>query len=161
MSTTDNLNYLSGNRAVLTIPGLTDTNYTLQSFPLPDIFLPAARIESPFAVQPFMGDKVEYEPLKVSFIVNENLSNWLELHNWLRNLGAPEDKKEFRNKTLEFQDVLITVYNSHNNPILGFKFIDCVPTRLQGIDFTETISETEHKVVTFELEYQRYDISFI
>ena len=53
-----NLNYLSGNRAVLTLPKLTDTTFTINNFKLPGISLPAAIQETPFAAVPHMGDKV-------------------------------------------------------------------------------------------------------
>lgn len=154
-----NLNYLSSNRAVLTIPKLTDTSFTINNFRLPTVRLPAAIQSSPFSNIPHMGDKVEYEDLTLQIIVNEEMSNWLELHSWIRGLGAPEDKAEFRNKTVDYVDAFVTIYSSHNNPLFKVKFLNTVIIELEGIDFTETVMETETKKVTAIFKYERYDIS--
>lgn len=159
MSTSLNLNYTSSNRAVLTIPKLTDTTFTINNFKIPSIRLPAAIQHTPFAAVPWMGDKVEYDDLKLEIIINEDITNWIELHDWLRNLGAPEDKAEFRTKAVEFVDAFVVIYNSHNNPILKVTFQNTVITDLEGIDFNESISEADVKKVEATFKYERYDIT--
>ena len=41
------------------------------------------------------GDKITYDDLSFSFFVDENLENYLEVHNWIRGLGYPESIQEF------------------------------------------------------------------
>ena len=46
---------------------------------------------------PIPGDKLTYEPLTMTFLVDENLENFQEIHGWLVGLGFPRDHAEFRN----------------------------------------------------------------
>ena len=45
---------------------------------------------------PLPGDKLSYEDLTMTFIVDENLENFQEIHGWLVGLGFPRDNSEFR-----------------------------------------------------------------
>lgn len=153
-----NMNQMSSNRAVLQIPGLSNTTYTIINFKLPSITLPAARVQSPFAINPWMGDKLEYDPLDVDILVSADMKNWLELHDWIRGLGAPKTKEEFVQKELTYIDSYVTVYSAQNNPMFKFKFLDCVPVLLSGVEFGELMTETDVRICNFRLEYSRYDI---
>ena len=44
---------------------------------------------------PVPGDKLTYADLTLSFFVDEDLENYIEVHNWLRGLGFPESIQEF------------------------------------------------------------------
>ena len=44
---------------------------------------------------PMMGDKVTYDNLTVSFMVDEYLENYLSLHEWITGIGFPKDRKQF------------------------------------------------------------------
>ena len=91
--------------------------------------------------------------------MNEDITNWLELHDWLRGLGAPETKQEFVQKNIDYVDAFVILYNSHNKPLLKVKFLNTVITSLDGIDFTETVLETETRKVNANFKYERYDIT--
>ena len=64
------------------IPGIS-LGTTLQPTPLADIPLP--------------GDTVEFNDLEITFLVDENLENYREIHGWLTGIAFPEDHKEFAN----------------------------------------------------------------
>ena len=42
-----------------------------------------------------MGDKLEYEDLTVTFIVDEYLENYTSLHEWMTAIGFPENREQF------------------------------------------------------------------
>ena len=65
------------------IPGISLGGNPSQATPLKDVPLP--------------GDKLTYEPLSMTFLVDENLENFQEIHGWLVGLGFPRDHREFRN----------------------------------------------------------------
>ena len=62
------------------IPGITLGDTTLPT-PLKDISMP--------------GDKLTYQTLEVSFLVDENLNNYKEIHDWMTGIGFPQDHKQF------------------------------------------------------------------
>ena len=44
---------------------------------------------------PIPGDKIEFGDLTIRFLVDEDLTNYMEIQNWIRGLGFPESPKEF------------------------------------------------------------------
>jgi hypothetical protein len=40
------------------------------------------------------GDKILFEDFSLRFLVDENLENYMEIHNWIRGLGFPESLEE-------------------------------------------------------------------
>jgi hypothetical protein len=155
------LNYTSANRAVMTIPSLSMTTYTLTDFEIPSINLEPALFANPFVDKPFPGEKLKWSPLEVEFLVTENLENYYELFRWITDVGAPEDKQVFIDKKDWMMEVYITVYNSHNNPTCRFRFLDCCPTDLGTISFTEEIQETSERKCSFVMEYERFDMEIV
>ena len=50
---------------------------------------------------PTPGDKIEFGDLSLRFLVDEDLSNYMEIQNWIRGLGYPEEVQEFRDLAAE------------------------------------------------------------
>ena len=71
-----------------------DTKHRILSFTevnLPGIaFSGDAVLNTRFTSLNMMGDTVNYEPLEISFSVQENLSNWREIHDWMAGIGFPD-----------------------------------------------------------------------
>ena len=40
------------------------------------------------------GDKIQFGDLTIRFLVDEDLTNFMEIQNWIRGLGFPESLKE-------------------------------------------------------------------
>ena len=51
---------------------------------------------TPFRNIPLPGEKLQYEALTITFLVDENLENYQEIHGWLRGLGFPGGHEEFK-----------------------------------------------------------------
>ena len=61
------------------IPGI-NLGVAVQSTPLKDLMIP--------------GDKLVYNDFSIQFMVDENMENYLEIHDWMRGLGYPESMAE-------------------------------------------------------------------
>ncbi len=156
------LNYLSGNRAVFTIPELSETSFTVNGFELPAISLPNAFQATQNIMKPVAGETLEFSELTINFLVMENLSNWREIYDWMRALGAPFSKKaEYLKGHPRWADAFVTIYSAKNNPIMRVKFIDAVPVNLGAITFSEEIQETTTLTCSVTFAYERYDIEFV
>ena len=44
---------------------------------------------------PTPGDKVDFGDLNLRFLVDEDLTNYMEIQNWIRGLGFPESTEQF------------------------------------------------------------------
>jgi hypothetical protein len=49
-----------------------------------------------------------YDLLEVSYILDENLEAWVELHNWMRGLYSPTNTKEYKDKEKDYEDGVLT-----------------------------------------------------
>ena len=52
-------------------------------------------VPTPLYDYPMPGDKITYQSLDISFLVDENLNNYKELHDWLIGLGFPSNHQQF------------------------------------------------------------------
>ena len=135
------------------IPGVS-TSEIPQNTPFIDLFSP--------------GEKMVYEPLQVSFLVDEEYRSWFQVHDWIRGLTFPENFEEYAalknysrfplsgiKGTPQFSDAELTLYSNQNNPTLRITYKDCFPTALSGLPLS-TQNTAENIVVadaTFRFSY--------
>ena len=152
--------------------------FTLSKFPkvsffsntarIPDISLGTA-IESTYLKDiDIPGEKLTYGELNVRFLVDENLENYMAMHNWLTGLGFPESAQDFIDKTTnqdgqrdlgeQYSDGALHILNSNYKDIAVVKFKDLFPVYLTSLEFDATESHINvfKAVVTFK--YTIYDI---
>ena len=62
---------------------------------IPAINLGDAMFPTPFMDIPVMGDKLTYDNLSITFIVDEFLENYQSIHEWMTAIGFPKNRKQF------------------------------------------------------------------
>ena len=121
--------------------------YFCQRITLPTVVLGETNDPSPFLNLPLEGDTLTFEALSLSFIVDEDLQNYIEIYNWLTALGFPRDYSQFAilqepsaaSKTLsKYSDLSLVVHTNKSNPNYKIKFTDVFPTSLSSIQFDAT-----------------------
>ena len=91
----DKLDYASPIQFRFTCAKLPTVEFFCQTANIPGITLGTEDVETPLKSIPFPGDKLTYGDLNVSFLVDENLNNYKELHDWLTGLGFPQAHSQF------------------------------------------------------------------
>jgi len=130
----------------LSFKRLPDVQYFLKKFKLPGGSIQALEQPTPFKNRPVPGNKLSYETLDISFLVEETMNSWNEIHRWLQDLGIEEGYSSYRDLRRminvppdidfpQYSDCTLTVLSSQNNPRLRFNFEDCFPISLGDIDF--------------------------
>ena len=114
--------------------------------------------------------------LKYGSFVDENLENYLQVHNWLRGLGFPESIQEFidlktsdtyspdpsaKNALNEYSDATLFIYNSNFNEIAKVKFKDVFPVALSTINFSATTDDINYVTAEATFKYSIYDIEVL
>ena len=104
---------------------------------LPSITLGVAEQPSYLRNIPVPGDKIQFEDLQISFIVDEHMENYLEIYDWITGLGFPEsidqyiqlgdDKKlapenDPNDNFNERSDATLMILNSDYNTSVKVKF---------------------------------------
>lgn len=145
--------------------------YFCQSVSVPGISLSETPITNPFVDIYAPGEKAIYDLMNVTFIVDEELTGWKEIHDWIRAMTFPENFEEYKElgrlnrvaagkstRQPQYSDGIITLYSSSNKPYFKFKFYDCFPTSLST--FVMSATDTPDNVMTADVtfRYNYYDI---
>ena len=143
---------------------------------------------TPFRNIPLPGEKLNYDPLSVTFLVDENLENYQEIHGWLRGLGFPGGYDEFKNLLDAgsdryptsvnsrlgdagrtkfaapsaggiFSDATLNILTSKNNPVTEVRFSDVFPISLSALQYDQQANDTDYLTATVTFNYKLYDFA--
>jgi hypothetical protein len=152
----ENRNFLSplGFKFILTRTPKVD--FFANSANIPGINLGVAIQPSYLKDIPIPGDKLSYDDFNLKFIVDENMENYLEIHNWMRGLGYPDSIAEYDQWRLSdptntsdpnVSDATLMIYNSNYNSNIIVKFRGMFPTSLSTIDFDSTMTDVQLSLI--------------
>ena len=178
----DKLDYLSPTQFRFGIHQLPKVQFFTTSVNIPGINMGEALFPTPFKDIPIMGDKLTYENLEISFIVDEFLENYQSLHEWLTAIGFPKNRQQFSdfksntsntpgskvNPSTDrigapspanalFSDVYLMVLSNKNNPIIQIDFHNAYPVALGPIQFTNDATDVSNIIATATFSYQIYE----
>ena len=74
---------------------LPQVEFFVQTANIPGISLGTATVPTPLYYYPVPGDTIQYQSFDMSFLVDENLTNYKELHDWISGLGFPKNHTQF------------------------------------------------------------------
>jgi len=184
------LDYASPTQFKFSILKLPKVEYFCTSVNVPGINLGDATQATSLKNIPLPGDKLTYEPLQMTFLVDENLENFQEIHGWLVGLGFPRDHNEFQNlltagtdrfpsqstsQSTEpgkvkfgaadtggtFSDATLTVLSSKNNAQVEVRFRDVYPTGLTGLQYNQQAADVDYLTATVSFSYLVYDFASV
>ena len=114
------------------------------------------------------GEKLTYGDLTIRFIVDENLENYMSIHNWLTGIGFPETPKQFTEQTTDednlrdlneqWSDGSLSVLNSNYRTTANVKFQDLFPVSLTSLDFDATETDIQYFTAEAVFKYTVYNI---
>lgn len=170
-----NLNYLSQLGFRFSIKKLPNVNYFCQKVSLPAISIQSLDFQTPFGVIPRAGDKISYSSLPISFRVDEDFKNYIEIHDWMIGLGHPQSLDQTRSLSQStigpvrllgsaasfVSDGTLNIQTSNRNPSINIFFYDMFPTDLTELSFDTTASDVDYMEATATFRYRRYVIERI
>jgi|TARA_R110000765_G_scaffold355270_1_gene445430 hypothetical protein len=179
------LDYSSPTQFRFLINQLPKVEYFTTEANIPGITLGEGQFNTPLKDIELLGDKLTYEDLAISFIVDENLENYIEMHTWLTSIGFPADRKQFsdfrsttsnmstktrgeskdigdvRASTPELamtSDATLTILTNKNNPVVECRFRDVFPTTLSGLTYSQNQTDVEYLTASVNFKYTIYEI---
>jgi hypothetical protein len=163
----ENRNFLSPIGFRFMLPKFPKVAYFCQSANIPSINLGVSQQSTPYRGLPLEGF-VSYDPLSLSFMIDEDLENYMILHNWIRALGTPNnttERVEYRNKMESlfgnsdlYADATLTILNSNYNRNFDIVFEDLFPMSLNTLEFNATIDGTEYAMAQVQFQYLAYEV---
>ena len=145
---------------------------------LPGINLGEAIFPTPFKQIPVMGDDLTYENLEVTFIVDEKLQNYREVHDWMVGIGFPQSRTQYGNLRTEgdqispsqgkeagqegiggmFSDATLTITSAKNNPVVQARFQDVYPVALSGLAYDQQAEDITYLTANVTFTYKIYTL---
>ena len=151
------------------IKKLPNTNYFVQSVNVPSVQATDVVVPTPFTNIPTIGDRLNYSEFQLSFKVDEDMTNYIELYDWLLQLHFPEDFAQSKNiyqkqNNVDFlqdgpySDATLTVLNSAMNPNREVIFEDCYPIALSDLQFSTTAASVDYIECQATFRYRMFRI---
>tara|TARA_B100001559_G_scaffold248159_1_gene211494 strand:- start:3990 stop:4538 length:549 start_codon:yes stop_codon:yes gene_type:complete len=152
--------------------------FTLSKNPKIPFFCNSARIPEislGSAIQPTYlkdldvpGDKLSYGDFTLRFLVDENMENYMAVHNWMTGLGFPETTQQFRDLITnddgvrdlkeQFSDGSLHILNSNFRDVAIVKFRDLYPTYLTSLEFQASDTDIRYFTAEVTFKYTIYNV---
>jgi len=153
-------------------------NFTLAKEPKVSFFCNSARIPEitlSLVQQPSYlkdidvpGDKLQYGDLSLRFLVDEDMMNYMVVHNWLTGLGFPETTGQYKelitnddglqDSKRAFSDGSLYILDSNYNTNSIVKFKDLFPVSLTSLEFDSTQTDIQYFTAEVSFKYTIYNI---
>ena len=119
------------------------------------------------------GDKIQFGDLTIRFLVDEDLTNFMEIQNWIRGLGFPDNIGQFRD--LENESIIPSNYGQAEESVFSdgtlqilsinlitkfhVKFEGLFPYSLSTMTFDATDTDIEYFTAEASFKYTIYSIT--
>ena len=175
--------YATGTQWRIAFNRLPKTTWFCTAANIPGITLGEAQYATPMSDMFVTGDKLTFETLNITFIVDEELQNYRELWNWLVGIGSPVSHSQWETELAKgdgavrqfgtddgdgrtkstyeesnlYSDATLIVYNSKNIPKVDVKFKNMFPTSLSALEYSQELTDVEYFKASATFRYLYYE----
>ena len=163
-----NRNFLSPIGFLFLLDKARKVSFLCQKAEIPTVELGQVEIPTRGLVPIPVEGNMRYSEFSMEFIVDEDLRNYMQIHNWMRALGTPQEFKERRvwlNKYADspsedprFSDATLQVLNNNNIANFDVVFKDMFPVSLSSLPFDVTGGDNDYFTATTTFRYTLYEI---
>ena len=165
---------------------LPQVEFFVQTANIPGITLDEVQQPTRLKAIALPGSTLSFANLDLSFLVDENLNNYKELHDWLIGLGTPESDSQFAgllttgsdrfpgstassaatgtntaqplNEGAIYSDATLTVLNSKNIAKTEIRFENVYPTSLSSLSYDVRQTDIDYIQASVSFQYMNYKI---
>ena len=180
--------YATGTQWRLAFNRLPKTTWFCTAANIPGISLGEAQYPTPMTDINLTGDKLTFETLNITFLVDEELQNYRELWDWLVGMGSPVKHSQWETILTEgdgavrtfgtedpnprvtsssyeesnlYSDATLIVYNSKNMAKVNVKFKNMFPTSISSLEYSQELTDVEYFKASATFRYLYYEFETI
>ena len=163
-----NRNFLSPIGFLFILDKARKVSFLCQKAEIPTVQLGQVEIPTRGMVPIPVEGNMRYSEFSMEFIVDEDLRNYMQIHNWMRALGTPQEFKERRvwldrfaespSEDPRFSDATLQVLNNNNVANFDVVFKDMFPVSLTSLPFDVTGGDNDYFTSTAIFRYTLYEI---
>ena len=168
------------------IAKLPQVEFFIQTVNLPGISIGTSTVPTPLYDFPVPGDEISFQDLSISFLVDENLNNYKELHDWISGLGFGKTHQQFADMRATgtdrfpgtvastaasgtatpgplpegsiYSDATLSILNSKNIVKTEVRFQNVFPTSIGSLSYNVQASDVDYLKAEASFSYINYDI---
>ena len=172
----ENRNYLSPTGFYFTVVRAPKVGFFGYQVNVPALDLGVAVQPNYLTDIPRPGEKITFGDLTLTFMVDEDLVNYIEIQNWMRGIGFPESLQQIYDWQTDnkpsnypnkykgesdlnlFSDGTLAIYNSADNPNFKVEFQNLFPYSLSPLQFDSQTTDVQYLTATVNFKYTIYNI---
>ncbi len=160
---TTNINYLqpTGFAVSISKDNYPNLQYFAQSVTHPGVSVTDVDIQFSRRNIPTVGDKILFDELQVTFLVDEDMKAYEEMFAWLNRLVNDEYKTAAGTILTGLSseaDITVTVLSSHNNANKQIRYVNAFPVNVSGVEFTAQSGDVTPLTFTAGFRYSYYEL---
>lgn len=149
-----NTDLLSPNRFQVVIAKYPNVTYFAQRVPIPSVNLGTTHQFTNQEVDiKLPGDKIEYDDLLISFIIDEDVASFAEILRWIQDAAGSELSPQDL-----MTDLSIVILTNNSNKNKTFKFYNAFPYSISNIMLDVTVSEDQPLTADVMFKYTHFTI---
>jgi hypothetical protein len=166
-SNISNPNLLSQINFKLILKRAPTLNFLCTDIEVPGCNLPSPAASTPFVPIPEPGDHLDFDPLSITFLVDEDFLNWIEVHQWLRAVAhadnfeqykALDDVPQWTGHSVK-SEIVVAILDSARNANFILTFYDAFPLSISKLNLTTAATAIKHIKCTATFAYMNFDYS--
>ena len=176
--------YSQSNQFKIFFPIFPTTEWFVVRANIPDVTLGQSDQYTPFVNIAVVGDHITYGPFNMTFIVDEKLHNYMEMYNWVKNIGFPFSGEQFQsvprpdgidrsggtsyNKRSEtyqkendrdlYTDILLEILSSKNNLVAVCEIYEAFPISIGSIEYSQQETDLSYATCEVSFAYTWFDV---
>ena len=159
----ENMNYLSPHGFTFLIDKLPGVRFNMRTIELPALTLNPAVRDFPIIQTYLPGEKLEYSEFSITFKIDEEMANYIEVTTWMQRLSALGKKhlnlEPFPSEIDKMSDASLLILNSNYNPIKIIQFYNTFPISLSTLSFAlDNDTNIDYLEATAGFQYTYYEI---
>lgn len=162
-NTPENTSILQSTKFTFLFPDKPFLKYFCQTVSIPSVSTNAISIPTPFSDTYRHGEKLSYDALVITALLDEDLRVWEETYNWMKSLTRPTSFDEYPRKSLRdptplYFDGFLSVNTNANKPNMRFHFHNCHPVSIGMINFDTKVNADTIPVCDFTFRFDGYEL---
>ena len=162
------VNFLSPINFKFSISRAPNVNFFIQKVNIPGVSSPGFDVGTPLLRIPYPADHLLYDNLEITFKIDENLQNYLEIFNWIKAIGGQDytsykdisSQPTYTGKGIR-SDISLQVLTSKRNPNYEIIFIEAFPIEISSLVFDSSLEDISYLEATATFRYIQHNINKI
>jgi len=156
-------NYLNPTSFLVSVKRLPNVVFFTQRAILPSVSMSAVTTPTPLKNIYNVPDHLEYAELDLSFIIDEDMNNYLEILRWMEGIATPEKLSQYdrlqKSEEGIRSDIVVVLTNSAKNPHIEIRYKDAFPLTISPISLDITPSDVQYPEATVTFRHNGFEIT--